>query len=309
MAIRSALAVAAVLLTACAASPLDLVHHPLAGRVWDTRAQRFIEPAEAERRIAAADIALLGETHDNPAHHEIQRRLLELMSAGPRRPALALEQIDSEWQSAVDAARGTGSTPEAVRKAGNVAAGWSWPLYEPLVTLALERNLPIVAANLSRTRSRPVAQGGFSALGEGEAERLALAGPWNAEKHASLRRVLVLGHCGEDSPMIDRIVNVQRARDAVMADRILAAPDGVVAIIGRGHARADLGVPLYLAQRAPQRRVVSVGLVEVVRDARAPGAYAEASPQAHDLVWFTPRAKREDPCIEFLRAKATPAAR
>lgn len=303
---RIVLACLALVLASCAARPPDLHDHPLAGRIWDMAAQRFIEPAEAERRILAADIALLGETHDNPVHHALQHRLLERAVAAGRRPALALEQIDSEWQEAVDAARAAEGTAEAVRKAGNVSTGWQWPLYEPLVAFALAQRLPIVAANLSRTRTRVIAREGFGALGPGEAERLGLADTWTPERQAAMRRIMVEGHCGEDSPMIDRIVDTQRARDAVMADRILSAPGGVLAVIGRGHARADLGVPLYLARRAQGRRVISVGFVEVSRNKSAPAAYAEAAPGAHDLVWFTPRATREDPCAGFPRLPGAP---
>lgn len=292
-------------LGACSAQPLTLAEHPLAGRVWDVAAQRFVEPAEAERRVAAADIALLGETHDNPAHHAVQVRLLQGALQAGRRPALLMEQIDTEWQPAVDAACAAAAGPAEVAAAGKVAPGWNWPLYEQLVALALEHRLPIVAANLSRTRTRGIAAGGLASLGDGEAERLGLAQAWPPQRRAAMRQVLVDGHCGDDSPMIDKLIDVQRARDAVMADAALkAGATGVVAILGRGHARADLGVPLYLQQRAAGRQVLSLGLVEVSEDRLLPGDYTDAANGNHDLVWFTPRAVRTDPCIAFKRSAA-----
>ena len=104
--------------------------------------------------------------------------------------------------------------------------------------------------------------------------------------------------------MFDRLVDAQRARDAVIADRLLAADrPWIAAIVGRGHAVRDLGVPLYLAQRAAGRRVVSLGMVEV-DEGREPGDYPEAAPGVHDLVWFTSRASRDDPCKDFPGVKA-----
>jgi uncharacterized iron-regulated protein len=292
----------AVVAAGCSAQPLTLEGHPLAGRVWDVAQQRFIEPAEAERRIVAADIALLGETHDNPAHHAIQARLLRQALAAGRRPALAFEQIDTEWQAAVDAARAGSTDAAAIGAAGKVAAGWQWPYYEPLVALAVEHRLPILAANISRTKTRSIAADGLASLGEGEAERIGLAAAWPSPRRAAMRQVLVDGHCGSDSPMIDKLIDVQRARDAVMADVILkAGADGVLAIIGRGHARADLGVPLYLQQRANGRRVLSLGMVEVSGDRLQPADYPDAANGTHDLLWFTPRAVRPDPCANFKR--------
>lgn len=301
-----AVALLAGALLAPPASPMGwLMTSPLVDRVWDVRAERFIEPAEAEARMAAAPIALLGETHDNPVHHRIQRRVLERAVVLGREPVLAMEQFDVEWQAAIDAARAAHEPAAAVVRAGHGSKGWIWSLYEPLVAFALEHDLPVVALNLSRSRALEVAHKGFEALGTGEVQRLALDRTWNAAREAAMHRAIVAGHCGQDDPFIDRLVEAQRARDAVMADRILAhAEHGVIATIGRGHARRDLGVPLYLAERAPGQSVLAVGLVEVDPDLEAPQAYAEVSGGQFDLVWFTRPAEREDPCAGPLPAAA-----
>lgn len=291
--------IALVLLAACAPPRLILQEHPLAGRIWDPAERRFISPQEAEDRIAAADFALLGEIHDNPAHHHIQTQLLGRMVARGKRPALAMEQFDTEWQSAIDAANASGATATAVAQAGHLAGGWEWHLYRPMVALAVKERLPIVAANLSRPRARTIASGGVDVLGKGEPERLALDQPWSTTQNATLRSLLVAGHCGEDSPMIDKLIHVQRSKDATMADRILAGKGGAVAIVGRSHARADIGVPLYLKARAPEKRLLSLGLLEVEEDRVAPGDYPDAAAGLHDLVWFTPRSRRPDSCETF----------
>jgi uncharacterized iron-regulated protein len=284
----------------CVAPSLE--PHPLSGRVWDPLARRFVPPAEAEQRLAAADVALLGETHDNPRHHEIQLRILRRVAADGRRAALALEPVDREGQAAVEGARASGAV--AIGAAAPVAAGWSWPRYVPLVDFALERGWKIVAANLSRDAARGVARSGIASLGAGEATRLALEGTDSPERRAAVRAALVEGHCGDDSPEIDRLVDVQRARDAVIADRLLSsARPLVIAIVGRGHARRDVGVPLYVGARDPSRRVVSLGMVEVEDEGRAPEDYPDAAPGRHDFVWFTPRAERADPCRDFRRAR------
>ena len=51
-----------MLLAACAHAPQPL----LAGKVWDVRAARFVEPDELFARAARATHVILGETHDNP---------------------------------------------------------------------------------------------------------------------------------------------------------------------------------------------------------------------------------------------------
>jgi uncharacterized iron-regulated protein len=293
----------------CAGHGEPTASHPLAGRIWDVSAQRFIDAQEAERRVAGADYALLGETHDSRAHHQIQRMLLDRVTAQGRTPALVMEQIDTDRQSSVDAVRNTADAA-AIARAGGVAPGWNWPLYEPVVALALERRLAIVAGNLSRERARQVGRNGIASLGASEVERLALESSWNAARNALLRHSMVEGHCGHEPPGADAMVAGQRARDAVLADRILASGEaGAVVILGRGHARADVGVPLYLAQRAPGKRVVSLGLVEVAKGHNTPGEYPDAARGVHDLVWFTPRTSRHDPCEGFTApVSAAPAS-
>jgi uncharacterized iron-regulated protein len=214
---------------------------PLAEHIWDSAARRFVTEEDVRRRVATSDIALLGETHDNARHHEIQAHLLAAATAGGRRPALVLEQIDIEWQRDVDAARRPGATPSDIARAGRVGTGWQWPLYEPLVAFALEKALPIVAANMPRARLREIAAQGLDALGPGETQRLALDRTHSDVRRAATRRLLIEGHCGETRG-VEPMIEMQHARDAVMADRSLAAAgDGAVAIVGRGPARADVG--------------------------------------------------------------------
>ena len=302
--LRAALALLALALASCAV-PGSRPEAPLAGRVWDVGQRRFIEPHEAERRLASADIALLGETHDSPAHHDLELRLLRAAVAQGRRPTVGMEQIDIDREAAVERAIAEGGDAQAVNAAAGIAAHWPWPLYAPIVSFALHEKLPLVALNLPRTRTRRIVHEGLAALGAGEASRLALDRTWNDAREKALHREIVAGHCGEDDPMVARLVEVQRAKDAVMADRLLAQRSRpVVAIVGRAHARADLAVPLYLAAREPRLRVLVVGLVEVDPDAARVEDYPETRPGRFDLVWFTPATQRADPCAGF---KGVPA--
>jgi uncharacterized iron-regulated protein len=272
------------------AAQVTLAGHPLAGRIWDVARARFVAVSTLEEAVAAADVALLGETHDTPVHHELPARLLRMLVERGKQPTLALEQVDTENQPALEAARAAGAeSPAALAKAAKVSSSWRWSFYEPLVALALAHRLPIVGVNLSRQRAR-------EGLPEAEAKRLALDDAWSRERGASLRTLLVESHCGDDSPYIDRMVEMQRARDAVMADRMAAAGPPVVAIVGRGHARADLGIPLYLRHRFPKLAVLSLALVEVTATSQEVSQYPEAARGRHDFVWFTPRAVRDDPC-------------
>lgn len=301
------------LLASCAhVGSQEFSDHPLVGKVWDVSARRFVEPSEVMERATQTRIVLLGEIHDNKEQHRIQARILETLVERGKRPALVMEQYDIEQQGSINDALQRNDSEAGKLKALSelVRKSWDWPAYEPIVRIAVQQKLPVIAANLSRDALRQVSRQGFEALGAGEPERLAIDAVWAPERQSQLLRELAAGHCGKmPEHMGEAIAKAQRARDAMMADMLTrSSRNGAVAIIGRGHARRDMAVPLYLAARAPGVSVLSVGLVEV--DAPVdPAAYAFGPlGQLHDYLWFTPRSRRKtDPC-DSIPAQPKPAA-
>ena len=291
----------ALLLASCATivpGTLRDTDHPLAGRLWDTSVQGFIDDAELLRRAAGADAVLLGEIHDNPEHHRLQARLLQARIDAGARPALLMEQFDIDQQAALDEAR------RSSRDLAPLMRGWDWPQYQPLVALAATAGLTLQAANLPRASARPVVREGFASMAAGELRRLALETTWNDDRQSYMTEVIGASHCGMVTPQLrDGLVRAQRLRDATLADAALDRIDqGVVFILGRGHARRDVGVPLYLAARRPGTRVLSVGFVEVGAGKTAPAQYETervGNIAPYDIIWFTPRAERADPCLAF----------
>jgi uncharacterized iron-regulated protein len=288
-------------------SPLH-AQHPLVGTLWDVQRGRPADEAQLRSALADARYVLLGERHDNADHHLLQAALVQALAQGERRPALAFEMLDVGEQSRVDAA-----LARAPRDADALAlavdwahSGWpDWSLYRPVFAAGLERGLPVVAANLPREQLRGLVHGDPQALDAQTRARLGLTRPLPHGVAHAMREEMRASHCGHlPEPMLEPMALAQRARDAHLADRMLAADtgDGAILIAGAGHVRNDRGTPTYLAQREPGRQVLSVGFVEVSPDALQPQAYAaafDAERLPFDYVWFTPATAREDPCAAF----------
>jgi uncharacterized iron-regulated protein len=282
--------------------------HPLVGKIWDVRAGRFVDEATLAAELAQAEFVALGETHDNPDHHLLQARLVRAILAAGRRPALAFEMLTSDQQEAVDAAVARApKDPDALGKAvGWDASGWpEFAVYRPIFAAGLEAGLPIVAANLRRSEVKAIFSKGREALDEGLRARLAREEPIPEPVMAQLRAEMSASHCGElPDRMLEPLILAQRARDARMAERMLAAgaARGAILVAGSGHARTDRGVPRLLATDAPGRKVVSIAFLEVDPERPAPGDYDKGwgeGPLPFDLVIFTPGTEREDPCADF----------
>lgn len=290
---------AALLLTLCACAPLTPAGSSGNDDIWQARPGRFVPFADLLQQARAADIVLLGETHDNAAHHALQARLFAALADANPGPVLVMEQFDFQDQPRLDAVRGSDASPELRLAALKLLMqpGWEWTAYQPLLAIAVERRLQVVAANISREALRR----GVGALGEGEPQRLGLTSGWSTAQQAQLSREIADSHCDALPPAAVRAMSAaQRTRDAVMADRLLSVRSGIaVAILGRGHVRQDLAVPWYLQQRSPNSKVLAIALVEAAPAAAADLAQGPLG-QRYDYVVFTDAARRgADPCAGF----------
>ena len=277
--------------------------------------------AALERAAASAEVVLMGEQHDNADHHRLQAELLAAIVESGRRPAVAFEQLDFEDQDAVDrmlaASRGT---PPPVRAAALAeAVAWNesgWPpfdLYRPVFEVALANDLPIRAANLSRRQMHAL-------FAKPDTDDSTLV-PLPPDALAAMAADIEQSHCGHaNAQMVSMMTSAQRRRDARMAGAVLAAfaaagsdvptrsgepRPGAVLVCGFGHARKDYGVPVTLAHAAPQRRIVSIGFVEVLPSVDDSAGYAEgmhAGSLPFDYVVFTPRVDSDDPCEKYRKS-------
>jgi uncharacterized iron-regulated protein len=275
--------------------------HPLTNLIWDSRAQQPVTLSDLERRLQSTQYVLLGEVHDNGIHHRLRRDLIAALVRSGRRPAVAMEQFDREQQPAMDRAIAEAPRdPERLRVAsGFNNLGWNWPDYAPIISLALEAGLPLLAANLSRDQAFRIATSNAAAvLGEQTADTLGLNKPMPPAAQRKLERVIDDGHCGKAPATIrPGMVAAQRARDAVMAQIVAKnADNGIVLIAGNGHVRRDFGVPLYLQDGTAPANILAVGFIEAQDRQLKPADYYDRADPEYDYIVFTERVAREDPC-------------
>ncbi len=282
--------------------------HPLVGKIWDMNSRSYIDEATLFARISTADVLLLGETHDNPQHHENQQKLLKARIESGARPALVMEQLNAENQPELDQALAGSNRDDVLNSVTGLIKFADWKPYRPLLDIAIANKLPVIAANVSSKHLQPVIWHGYSAYDADELKRLAVEEVWSESRQNYLATHMGGAHCGElrDELRVG-LTRSQRLRDALMADSAVSSIGrGVIAIVGRDHARRDTGLPLYFAARAPLAHIFSIGFVEVSAEKTDPKAYEAKSATGDtpfDVIWFTPRAKRADPCANFGKPK------
>jgi len=250
--------------------------------------------------------ALLGEVHDNGVQHTLRAAALRRLVEAGARPAIAFEQFDRDRQADIERVRREQpGDVDALLALG--APNWQWKHYRPFLQLAIDNDLPIVAANLSRADAVKVTMQGWSALFDAAAQAdlgLDRLPPGFLAAHED---AVARGHCDLlPADSLPGMARAQMARDIVLAHSLRPhLARGVVLLTGNGHVRKDIGVPFWL--NADERRdVVAIGLLEL--DPTISETTSEVLSQHYDAVVRTAAAERPDPC-EALRKRLLPAAK
>ena len=305
----------------CQQSPLggrwaapDKRGHDLVGKVLDARSGEVIEwgdlpPRLAKEVAASRPLLLLGEVHDNPDHHALRAGLVALASCATQgRTSAVLEQIRADQRGAVDAFL---QLPAEQRTSAEFfrAVDWSksgWPdagLFTPLIDAILASKLAILPGEPARSVVRSLARGEADALPAAERSRLGLDQAMAQPLLDALAAELKDSHCGAlPERAIAGLSLAQRFRDAFQADAMMSAAQqhgGAILLAGNGHVRADRGVPWYVRQRSPGQPSLTVMFLEVEPGRTDPRAYLSRDPDgspAADILVFTRRAERPDPC-------------
>jgi uncharacterized iron-regulated protein len=298
---------------ACHAHAADMlfIDHPLVGKIWDMNSRSFIDEAELIARIDKSTVLLLGETHDNPVHHELQQMLLKARIASGTRPALMMEQLDDDSQPTLDRVLAGSNRDEILNNVTKLIKFTDWQFYRPFLGIAVDYKLPVIAANISSLRLQPVIWKGFAAYDPEDIKRLAIEQVWSESRQKYMVNNMGGAHCGKlRDELRAGLTRSQRLRDALMVDSAMSSLGrGVVGIVGSGHARRDVGMPIYFAARAPQASVLSIAFMEVSQKRTDPKSYTAQSATGdppYNVIWFTPRVKRPNPCAELNKLKTPP---
>lgn len=254
-------------------------------------------PTALARAMQGHRIVLLGEVHDNAAQHALRAAALRQLVASGARPAIAFEQFDREHQSDIDRARRERpADPDYLIAQAKGDPAWNWRYYRPFVALALEYDLPIVAANLARGDAMRVAIDGWSAVFDADTVRELRLDSLPDEYRRKQEDAIAAGHCYLLPPeALPARARAQTARDIVMAQAIRPYVErGVVLLAGNGHVRRDIGVGFWLGHAA--RSAISIGMLERDEDGSASEPTGE-----FDAYVVTGRADRPDPCQALRR--------
>ena len=289
------------------AQPEDLLlkNHPLVDRIFDVHRNQLLDKLQLFKRMAGAGYILLGEVHDNISHHRNQAQVIDYLATMHRATGVAFEMIDDSQDKFISG-RQISSADELIGLLDHVDTGWDYEhYYRPVFESVIRAGFRISPANIDRNRLMNIVMQQGTDVPD-ETSRILSSTPLTPELELEMQKDIIESHCDMlDTEQALPMVQAQRIRDATMASSLLNnRSDLRVLIAGNGHVRRDSGVPRYLFAQDKSAVIVAVGMVEVDEGQNDVSAYTGdwgGHGLPFDYMWFTARADREDPCIEFIK--------
>ena len=260
-------------------------------RVYASRDKKFTDFEAMLVELSRADVVFVGEQHDDPNTHRLERAILEGLARRRSSIVLALEMFERDVQPALDNYIASHVTEEEFLKSSR-----PWPRYgtdyRPLLEFARLHKWPIIAGNVPRRYAAQVAKSGLGAIDllpaaerafiarqiqcpsddyfkrfseamsqhpSSNATNKGASSPESAQKEADRRETvtrLYQAQCVKDETMAESIANLQPVRS--VSDN--SPSPLVVHFNGAFHSDYRLGTAARVQQRLPKAviRVVTI---------------------------------------------------
>jgi len=227
---------------------------------WQVPGGAVLSRAAALEAAGRARVVLLGENHDDAAHHRWQLETLAALYRVNPSLALGVEMFPRRLQPVLDAwTRGELDDGAFLQQTEwDRTWGFGAEMYMPIFRFVRDHQIPLRGLNVDRSEVRKVSAGGWAALDAGLRAELGEPAAPLEEYRSTLRQVFDahLTHLPEDrkpgAEAFERFVEAQLLWDRAMAAGIAsqAGSRPVVAIMGSGHIRFGHGVPHQLRDLA-----------------------------------------------------------
>ena len=250
-------------------------------------------------KLADKRMVFVGESHDRYEDHLNQWAIIYGLHVKEKDLAIGMEFFQQPFQQDLDDyVAGRISEAELLRRT-DYFERWrfDYRLYRPLLRLARDHGIPIVALNLEKEITEKVGDGGMEALSEAERARIPTDMDRGDEVYRARVRAVFDAHPqmrdhdseeGKDEPeaadaRFERFLSVQLLWDEGMAERAaryLQENPGkmMVVLAGAGHLEYGQGIPKRLLRRiqAPAAIVLN-------------GSERDLDPQAADYLLYPRR--------------------
>jgi uncharacterized iron-regulated protein len=163
-------------------------------------------------------VIVIGETHDNQAHHGLQLKIIRTLREGGIPLAIGLEMFRAENQELLDKWWRWGMSTEQFEALYRENWDAPWPLYRDIFLYARQKRIPLVGLNVTREIISKVAREGYGSLTETERKKLPPGITCTLdESYRSFIRKTFAEHAHASGRSFDHFCEAQMVWDTAMA--------------------------------------------------------------------------------------------
>lgn len=243
---------------------LDMFEIAHSQAIFDVRQKdevKRIDFSQLLEQLSQTQTVLIGEKHTNYNHHLAQLAIIKNLAekiSSQNQASVVFEMLPTNTQNLIDKLQERISQGE-VFKSNEIPTlidwdkGWNYSMYQELITYTLNSSYKLLAGNLSREEIKTIINGAMPLNGYKS------TAPNVQEK---IRNIIASSHqIDPKEAILTNLVSAQQFKDRRMAQSLLKTPFSVL-VAGRFHASNTIGVPLHLRDLSPDRKVLSVILLE-----------------------------------------------
>jgi uncharacterized iron-regulated protein len=206
--------------------------------------------------VSKSRVIVIGETHDNQSHHDLQLKIVRTLREGGLPLAVGLEMFRAENQELLDNWWRWGMPTEQFEALYRENWGMPWLLYRDIFLYTRQKRIPLVGLNVPREIIAKVAREGYGSLTEAERKKLppGLTCTIDEEYRAFIRKTFT-EHAQASGRSFDHFCEAQMVWDTAMAIYALEYLDKnpgsrIVILAGSVHAWKR-AIPRQIATMRP----------------------------------------------------------
>jgi uncharacterized iron-regulated protein len=235
-------------------------------QIFDATEKQHILPAQFFEKLKTKRVVMVGESHTNNEHHQVEFQVIKGLVEAGQKVCLALEMFMPHQNLDLQAfIEGKYPTTDFMDSTGWYDSwGYNYRMYQPIFEYAREKKIKLYGVNIKRDYVSKVGRMGLKGLSADELKSIPEIDTTNIE-HRFLVKVYFTGSDALTPELFNSRYQAQCLWDAAMAEGIIQAANEnpqatVVLLAGSGHVAYNLGIGKIIQKRSglPFASVIAV---------------------------------------------------
>ena len=225
-------------------------------QIFDTNSNQEIAFDQFINKIKDHHIILIGETHTNDQHHQVQFKIIKGLTEAGNSVCLALEMFTPQQNQILDDYISGKISEDVFLLQSNYFNTWghNYRYYQPIFQYAREHKIKMYGINIKQEYAKKIGRAGIKSLSKEEKRSIPLIDTTNIE-HCFFIKSAMQGMDAFSPKQFKNIYEAQCLWDAAMGNGAIRTANenpesNVIVLAGSGHVAYNLGIGRIIKKRS-----------------------------------------------------------